>query len=66
MNSNTATNGEIYHKGKTHAEHCAWLDSLKGDEQRIVYMPSGHLFNFAEISVLKRSLLTTKMTAGRD
>jgi hypothetical protein len=64
MSSNTATDGGIYHKGRTHAEHCAWLASLEGDELRIVYIPRGHLFNFAEISVLKRSLLTAKMTAG--
>jgi hypothetical protein len=65
MSSNAATNGEIYHRGRTYAEHCAWLASLDDDERRIVYMPRGHLFNLAEISVLKRCLLTSKMTAGQ-
>jgi hypothetical protein len=37
--SNAITDGGIYANGRTHAEHCAWLDSLVGDEWRIVYMP---------------------------
>jgi hypothetical protein len=64
--SNTATNGEIYHKGRTYAEHCAWLDSLEGDEYRIVHMPRGHLFNLADVSRFKHALLTTQMTAGEQ
>ena len=27
--SNAAVDGSIYHKGRTYAEHCAWLDSLE-------------------------------------
>jgi hypothetical protein len=55
---------EIYHNGRTYAEHSAWLDSLRGDEYRIVHMPIGHLFNIAFVSFLKQGLLTIKMTAG--
>jgi hypothetical protein len=61
--SNTATDGGIYHKGRTYAEHCAWLDSLVGDEYRIVYTPIGHLYSLATISHLKFMLLNFKMTA---
>jgi hypothetical protein len=61
--SNTATDGGIYHNGRTYAEHCAWLDSLVGDEWRIVHTPRGHLFNLAEISLLKYALLNVEMTA---
>jgi hypothetical protein len=55
---------EIYHKGRTHAEHCAWLDSLRGDEYRIVHMPIGHLFSMAFVSFIKQGLLTIEMNAG--
>jgi hypothetical protein len=55
---------EIYHKGRTHAEHRAWLDSLRGDEYRIVHMPIGHLFNLAFVSFIKHGLLTIEMKAG--
>jgi hypothetical protein len=62
--SNAATDGGIYANGRTYAAHCAWLDSLVGDEYRIVHMPIGHLFNLAEISFLKYALLALEMTAG--
>jgi hypothetical protein len=55
--NNAAVDGSIYHNGRTYAEHTAWLDSLEGDEYRIVHMPSGHLFNMAEVSLIKRRLL---------
>jgi hypothetical protein len=55
--NNAAVDGSIYHNGRTDAEHVAWLDSLEGDERRLVFMPPGHLFNLAEISLLKRGLL---------
>ncbi|MCJ9701729.1 hypothetical protein [Bradyrhizobium sp. SHOUNA76] len=55
---------EIYYNGRTHAEHCAWLDGLTGDEYRIVHMPVGHLFSLAVVSVIKQRLLTVEMTAG--
>jgi hypothetical protein len=61
--SNAITDGGIYANGRTYAEHCAWLDSLTGDEYRIVYMPRGYLFNLAVISSLKYALLNVKMTA---
>ena len=63
---NAAIDGGIYHKGRTHAEHCAWLDSLPrdSDESRIVYMPCGHLFNLADVSRWKHALLTVEMTSG--
>jgi hypothetical protein len=61
--SNAATNGGIYHNGRTYAEHCAWLDSLEGDEYRMVFMPRGHLFNLAEISLFKYVLLNVETTA---
>ena len=35
----SAADSAIYHNGRTYAEHCAWLDSLVGDEYRIVYTP---------------------------
>jgi hypothetical protein len=56
----------IYANGRTYAEHCAWLDSLEGDEYRIVYMPPGHLFNLAYVAYFKHALLTMKMTAGEQ
>jgi hypothetical protein len=62
--SNAVTDGEIYANGRTYAAHCAWLDSLVGDEWRIVHMPRGHLFNLALVSSWKRALLTMEMTAG--
>jgi hypothetical protein len=62
--SNAAIDGGIYHKGRTHGEHCAWLDSLTGDEYRIVYMPCGYLFNLADVSRWKHALLTVEMTSG--
>lgn len=55
---------EIYCKGRTYAEHSAWLASLTGDEYRIVHTPIGHLFNIAFVSFLKQGLLTIEMTAG--
>jgi hypothetical protein len=54
----------IYHNGRTYAEHCAWLDSLVGDEYRIVYMPIGHLNSLATVSHLKFMLANLRMTAG--
>jgi hypothetical protein len=53
----------IYANGRTYPEHYAWLDSLVGDEYRIVYMPIGHLYSIATISHLKYTLLNFKMTA---
>jgi hypothetical protein len=61
--SNAITDGGIYANGRTHPEHCAWLDSLVGDEYRIVQMPCGHLFNLAEISLLKFVLLNVETSA---
>ena len=61
--SNAAIDGGIYANGRTYAAHCAWLDSLVGDEWRMVYMPSGHLFNMAEISLFKYVLLNVELTA---
>jgi hypothetical protein len=61
--SNAAIDGGIYHNGRTHAEHVAWLDSLTGDEYRIVHTPCGYLFDLAIISELKYALLNVKMTA---
>lgn len=55
---------EIYHNGRTYAEHSAWLDALTGDEYRMVHMPVGHLFSIAFVSVIKHALLTIEMTAG--
>ncbi|MDH2353498.1 hypothetical protein QCM80_22960 [Bradyrhizobium sp. SSUT112] len=55
---------EIYCRGRTSAEHSAWLASLTGDEYRIVHMPIGHLFNIAFASFAKEALLKIEMTAG--
>ena len=54
----------IYHNGRTHPEHCAWLDSLVGDDYRVAHMPIGHLFNLAEISWQKHALQDGKLSAG--
>lgn len=54
----------IYHNGRTYPEHCARLDSLTGNEWRMVHMPIGHLFSLAIISSLKHALVTVKMGAG--
>jgi hypothetical protein len=64
--SNAITDGGIYANGRTHAEHCAWLNSLQpdSDEYRIVFMPCGYLFNLADISYLKYALMTAGMTSG--
>jgi hypothetical protein len=61
--SNTATDDAIYHNGRTYAEHSAWLDSLTGNEWRMVYTPSGHLQNLAYIAYFKHALLNFKLTA---
>src|ERR1700730_457824 len=61
--SNTATDGGTYHNGRTYAGDCHWLDSLVGDEYRIVYMPIGHLYSVATISHFKFMLFNFKMTA---
>jgi hypothetical protein len=60
--TDAATDGEIYHNGRTYAEHCAWLDSLVGDEYRIVHTPIGHLYSIASISHLKYMLVNLRMT----
>lgn len=54
----------IYANGRTYPEHCAWLDSLVGDEYRIVHMPIGHLYSLATVSHMKYMLLNFKMTAA--
>jgi hypothetical protein len=59
--NNAAVDGSIYHNGRTYAEQSAWLDSLEGDEYRIVHMPSGHLFNLAHVSLIKRRLLKSEL-----
>ena len=59
--SSAAADGGIYHNGRTYAEHCAWLDSLEGDDYRIVYMPVGHLYNLAYVAYWKHFLLCHKV-----
>jgi hypothetical protein len=61
--SNAASDGGIYHNGRTYAEHCAWLDSLTGDEYRIVHTPVGHLMSLAYIAHFKYALTTLSMEA---
>jgi len=56
---------EIYHNGRTHAEHCAWLDALTGDDYRIVHTPLGNLFEIALASAIKYHLLNTEMASGQ-
>lgn len=46
----------IYHNGRTYSAHCAWLDSLRGDEYRIVHTPVGFLFDLAMVAAIKRIL----------
>jgi hypothetical protein len=58
-----ATDCKIYHNGRTYAAHCAWVDSLTGDDYRIVHMPAGYLFSFAHIAYFKHGLLNVEMTA---
>lgn len=62
MNS-IAIDTEIYHNGRTYAEHDAWLDSLTGDEYRLVYTPIGHLASLAHIAWFKHGLLNVEMMA---
>lgn len=54
----------IYANGRTYAEHCAWVESLRGDEWRIVHMPIGHLLNLAEVAYFKYALLKFRLTAA--
>jgi hypothetical protein len=56
---------EIYYNGRTQAEHCGWVDSLIGDDYRVLLMPIGHLFDLAEVSFLKYVLVKTE-TAARE
>ena len=63
MNS-IAIDTAIYHNGRTYAEHGAWLDSLTGDDYRMVHMPIGHLFSLAMVATFKSALLTLEMTTG--
>lgn len=51
---------EVYQNGRTYAEHSAWLDSLRGDEYRIVHMPIGCLLDLAMASEIKWILATGK------
>jgi hypothetical protein len=57
---------QIRIRGRSEQEHRDWLGSLSkdSDEYRTVYMPIGHLFNFALVSSWKRVLLTAEMSAG--
>jgi hypothetical protein len=55
--SNAMTDGGIYANGRTHAEHCAWLDSLNDDETAIVHTPVGHRYTLVIISEAKRMCL---------
>lgn len=55
---------QIYHNGRTFPEHCAWLDSLTGDDYPMVYMPPGCLINLAYVSYFKLALLTVEMPAA--
>lgn len=63
--SNTATDGGIYHNGRTYAEHCSWLDSLNADEKLIVQTPAGHRYFLIVISNLKRMLASEIPTQYR-
>jgi hypothetical protein len=56
---------EIYCNGRTHAEHCTWLDGLTGDEALIVYTPRGYRSRLVVISLIKRILVTQAMTAAQ-
>jgi hypothetical protein len=56
----------IYHNGRTYSEHCAWLDSLTGDDYRMIYLPSGHLQNLAYVAYFKYALLNVSMTADQQ
>lgn len=55
---------EIYANGRTYEEHSAWLNSLDGDEKRIVHTPPGVLMNLAYIAWFKYFLLNVPMRAG--
>jgi hypothetical protein len=54
--SNAITDDGIYANGRTHAEHCAWLDSLQGDEKQIVHCATGHKYTLVVFSIVKRYL----------
>jgi hypothetical protein len=62
--TNTASNNEISHNGRTHSQHCAWLESLVGDEYRVFHMPIGYLFSLAEISFLIQAAEVRDECAG--
>jgi hypothetical protein len=64
MSDGLARTEEIYHRGRTYAEHCAWLDSLAGNEWRIVHMPIGYLMDLALVTSFKHALLNYEMTAA--
>jgi hypothetical protein len=66
MRSTAVEERVIYHNGRTWEEHDAWLESLEGDEYRIVYMPVGHLFSLANVAFFKYALLNVRMTAGEQ
>jgi hypothetical protein len=51
-----ALDGGIYCNGRTHAQHCAWLDSLNADEKLIVHTPVGYRYTLVIISDAKRML----------
>ncbi len=53
----------IYHNGRTHAEHCAWIDSLTGDDYRMAFMPVGYLMTLAYIAHFKYALTAVPMGA---
>ena len=55
--SDAATDGGIYHNGRTYAEHCAWIDAMSPDEKLILYTAPGHRYTLVMISVTKRALV---------
>jgi hypothetical protein len=64
MNGAT-TDREIYHNGRTYAEHVAWIDSLNADETLILHTPVGYRYTLVVISDLKRMLASEIPTKFR-
>src|SRR6266480_1807044 len=48
---------ENYCDGRTHEEHCAWLDGLSDDESTIVHASIGIRYTFVMIAKTKALLL---------
>jgi hypothetical protein len=63
--NNAAVDTDIYHNGRTYAEHCAWIDAMSEDEKAILCTPVGHRYTLVYISLVKRLLAAELSPAYR-